>query len=568
MKKKKGFRTIFFILLLLLVGLSGCITPDLNPRHHRFEYDTESVNIALDAQNNLHIVWQEISNDEIILYYTKLDNEGNDLINDRKLYSVERRRNHYKDPDIATDLNDYVHIVFEINNNILYTKLDNNGNQVIEPFQLTNNNCSTDGNIVIDSDNNLHVVWTDWRSGNAYIYYSKLSNLGNKLINEKRFGQKNSYDPSIIIDSKENIFVCWYFEWLEEGIWGTTGHRQICYIKMNKNGEIFKITKLDFLGDEYKQSSVEMGINSKAQIGIVWTSNDELKYFPIDNLPKDNPNELLINKEFQLENDMLYSVDLNDFKFNHRYFLEINLTKEELGRSSGDIMINKNESEYKKIGSWSFGVRANPNILTLEYGVTNHITSKGKYRVKLTKESGITNPEIRNISLFSKLKNTKEKQDYILSSRVVIEPVIGVDPEDDNNFVWYDSIGRNSDIYYLKSDYYGNKIIDKKQLTNAYGKSYDPAIIIDSIGYLYIVWLDDRTGEDVVFYMKLDKYGNKIIKDKQISDFRVDDSSIIESEGIEKTVGFYLLLFLLLFIVISIIIVYLKYKIKREKIMK
>ncbi|MCK5561462.1 MAG: hypothetical protein KAJ51_12745, partial [Thermoplasmata archaeon] len=108
MKKKKGFRTIFFILLLLLVGLSGCITPDLNPRHHRFEYDTESVNIALDAQNNLHIVWQEISNDEIILYYTKLDNEGNDLINDRKLYSVERRRNHYKDPDIATDLNDYV----------------------------------------------------------------------------------------------------------------------------------------------------------------------------------------------------------------------------------------------------------------------------------------------------------------------------------------------------------------------------------------------------------------------------------------------------------------------------
>ena len=37
-----------------------------------------------DQNNNLHVVWQERFNDEISVYYSKLDRFGNDLINDKK----------------------------------------------------------------------------------------------------------------------------------------------------------------------------------------------------------------------------------------------------------------------------------------------------------------------------------------------------------------------------------------------------------------------------------------------------------------------------------------------------
>ena len=85
MNKRNKLKIGLITLLMLLLSLSGCIEPNINVQNHQFAYDTESVNFELDQNNNIHIVWQERINDEIIVYYTKLDSYGNDIINDKNI---------------------------------------------------------------------------------------------------------------------------------------------------------------------------------------------------------------------------------------------------------------------------------------------------------------------------------------------------------------------------------------------------------------------------------------------------------------------------------------------------
>jgi hypothetical protein len=562
MKIRILLKTALITLIILLITLSGCIGIDLNPEHHQFVYDTESINIAIDRYNNIHLSWQEIVDDEIAVYYTKLDSDGSTIINDKKIYSEKISKTLYRDPDIAIDSNNNVHIIFSVNNNILYTKLNEDGNNEIEPIQITDNNSSTDGDFIIDSSDNLHLVWVDWRSGKAQIFYIKLSKMGEKITEEKKISQNNSYDPSIIMDSEENIFVCWYFEWVTFGFWTEIGHRQISYIEMNKNGEILKRTNLDILGKNYKQSSVEMCINSKDQIGIVWTLNNKLKYFSLETLTREKKEIESINKKFNLDTNYLYDLNLNEFKPYQIYFIEINLTKEEFGRSSGEIFINRNESDFVKLDSWSFGVIERSNILTLEYDVTNYILSNGSYKIKFIKNSGIADLEIKSIRLFSIPLEIKENVSCTLSSRVVFEPAVDVDPDNNNNFVWYDSNNNNSELHYLRTDHKGNIIFNKKQITFENGRSYDPAIKIDNKGYIYIVWLDDRTEDEAIYFMKLDQNSNKIINDIRISDERKLEE--VTDDGLLEISALGILIFALPIIGI-IIVIYIIYSITKKK---
>lgn len=113
-----------------------------------------------------------------------------DIFNDDQLDSdiIEKRltdSTEYSDqPEPAVDSNGNVHIVysheFDESWEIFYTVLDNQGNTLVEPVQIT----ETDGmnskrpEVVVDSENNAHVFWNDKRpmNSNSYtdVYYKKL----------------------------------------------------------------------------------------------------------------------------------------------------------------------------------------------------------------------------------------------------------------------------------------------------------------------------------------------------------------------------------------------------------
>jgi hypothetical protein len=65
---------------------------------------------------------------------------------------------------------------------------------------------------VIDSDNNINIVWQDVREGNWEVYYTKLDINGNTLIDDTRLTDDPAISghPKIVIDSSNTRHVYWH----------------------------------------------------------------------------------------------------------------------------------------------------------------------------------------------------------------------------------------------------------------------------------------------------------------------------------------------------------------------
>ena len=243
--------------------------------------------LARDASNNIHIVW---SNNSAEIYYTKLDNNGNTLVDDLPLtintpgFSV--------DPDIAIDSQDNLHIVWadERDNNqgpeIYYTKLDNNGNTLVNDLRLTfafwN---SFRPALAIDPSDNIHIAWNDdrassWSTGIRELYYTKLDNNGNTLIDDVgQYGNVSEF-AGIVVDSNGNVHLTW--TWYP---WWTSTPNAILYKKLDNNGNtlVYPISIIN----GYFSTYPKMAIDTNDNVHIVWNDRrdltDEIYYTKLSN---------------------------------------------------------------------------------------------------------------------------------------------------------------------------------------------------------------------------------------------------------------------------------------------
>jgi len=152
-----------------------------------------SPEIAVDSDDNIHITWRDSSG----IYYTKLDNNGTTLVDDKKLSTGDLS-------EIAVDSNNNVHITWQ-DLGICYMKLDSNGSM------LVNKEISTTGSepvIAVDSNNNIHITWSDVGDD---IYYTKLDNNGNTLIGAKGITTDSilPHGPAIAVDPFDYIHIAW-----------------------------------------------------------------------------------------------------------------------------------------------------------------------------------------------------------------------------------------------------------------------------------------------------------------------------------------------------------------------
>ena len=151
-------------------------------------------------------------------------------------------RQDYK-PYIVVDSLNNVHLVWEseIAKNkeyLYYKKLDSNGNTLIDSTKLIKTNRlagQTSGpETVIDSDNNLHVFkqegeWTP----RFWIRYLKIED--GKILENKKIGiHTEARDQKVTIDKKDNIHLVWN-EWqqLENRDWDIN----LYYAKLSKKGD-------------------------------------------------------------------------------------------------------------------------------------------------------------------------------------------------------------------------------------------------------------------------------------------------------------------------------------------
>ena len=104
-------------------------------------------------------------------------------------------------------------------------------------YRMTYNSANSETpTIKIDSIGNAHLVWRDNRNGTNEVYYKKLDNNGNILINDTRISFSSSQaisPPDIAVDSLNNAFIVWYKANSSSG-----NNMSLYYSKMSNVGNI------------------------------------------------------------------------------------------------------------------------------------------------------------------------------------------------------------------------------------------------------------------------------------------------------------------------------------------
>jgi len=228
--------------------------------------------IAIDSKDNIHIVWHGAgwgSNPsyENIQYRkrTSVDWEKQEAITDKDSTQCFS--------SIAVDSNDNIHVVWSGLGwgsnpdyyNIQYRKRTSSGWQVQEAV-TDKNESQTNVSIAIDSKDNIHVVWKGpgWGSNPDYynIQYRMRTASGwekQEAITDKDGHQVN---PCIAIDSNDNVHVVWH------GVgWGSNPRDDIQYRKRTSSGWQAQEGVTDADDGQYNPS---IAIDSEDNVHVVW----------------------------------------------------------------------------------------------------------------------------------------------------------------------------------------------------------------------------------------------------------------------------------------------------------
>ncbi len=177
--------------------------------------------VDTDAQGSSHIVFVGSGDDGQNIYYSKIDADGTVLVQDNKLtddFSTFA-------PDIGVDSDGNVHIVYTWVDpiktypqptHLCYIKLDNNGNVLVPATQISDGLRAAGGRIAIDEDNNVHIAFLVqsgfiWWDADTNLYYMRLDSDGNVDIEPFMASDKhNAYLPDIAVDSGGNAHIVWF----------------------------------------------------------------------------------------------------------------------------------------------------------------------------------------------------------------------------------------------------------------------------------------------------------------------------------------------------------------------
>jgi hypothetical protein len=197
-------------------------------------------NLVVDSRDNVHIFWREIGPTGFDVWYTKLDTVGETVIAPMMVIDAMGTNLDWLVPAVGVDCQDNLHLVWDQsddNSEIHYTKLDDEGNVLVEDIYLSWQGYDARNHaLAVDCWGNVHVAWAGG-SGTPASYeltYSKLDNNGNILIDQLSLTPepdgKNSRAPDVVIDSEGNVHICFIDE-------RDLNNWDVWYTKLDNNGQ-------------------------------------------------------------------------------------------------------------------------------------------------------------------------------------------------------------------------------------------------------------------------------------------------------------------------------------------
>jgi hypothetical protein len=164
------------------------------------------IDAVADSRGHVHVVWQESAGP---LYYTQLDAAGNTVIEDIRLADNSPA---LRVPRVAVDAQNNVHIIWlyygSPNTGSWYTKLDAEGRTVISPTRFSSDSCC-DLAIATDGYGHPHIL----RSKGGYLRYTILDDRGRPLVADVRMNTVMTSpveSGAIAVDRLGNRHILWF----------------------------------------------------------------------------------------------------------------------------------------------------------------------------------------------------------------------------------------------------------------------------------------------------------------------------------------------------------------------
>ncbi len=200
----KAKLSLQLLIILLLSSMAFAQEWTADTRVTSTPSQTQDVVAVSDGQGFIHAVATESGSLQNVFYF-KMDNLGS-LVDARQ---ISMTTGNARQPAVAIDLSGNRHFVWadaqDVNGQyrVLYSKLDATGNLVIERRVVSDAAVIDSPQIVVDRQNNAHIVWSDFRNGNWEIYYEKIGADGTTLVDDRRLTNApgTSFNPTMFYDS-------------------------------------------------------------------------------------------------------------------------------------------------------------------------------------------------------------------------------------------------------------------------------------------------------------------------------------------------------------------------------
>jgi len=207
-------------------SLDGGTTWSVNKRLTWTSDNSGYPDIACSSASGIHVVWVEyLASGNAEIYYKNSTDGGTTWSAPARLTWNSGSSGY---PAIATDLANGVHVVWSDNtpgnDEIFYKGSTDGGTTWSAPTRLTwSSGKSYSQDITSDSNNNIHVAWSDSVAGNLEIFYKYSTDSGSTWSGNTRltWNSENSSFPSIVVDPGGGIQVVWQDD--------TPGNREIFY---------------------------------------------------------------------------------------------------------------------------------------------------------------------------------------------------------------------------------------------------------------------------------------------------------------------------------------------------
>lgn len=218
--------------------------------------------IEVDAENNIHFVWRELSPQGYGLGYTKIASNGSVLVPPHLAVNGAGGGGPIA-MEIAIDAWDDMHIIWQetpLDDQINYTLLNNNGDTLVSRLRVSppDTNCHYPG-ICVDNAGNNHICFRADCPPNEWLMYTKIGKNGDIIVPYTIVAEGGS--PSLVCDIYDNVHV-FYVNPVGPG-------NSIYYLKLGNNGNIL-VPPMCVSLPIYNSWACHGAIDSDQYLHIVW----------------------------------------------------------------------------------------------------------------------------------------------------------------------------------------------------------------------------------------------------------------------------------------------------------